>query len=350
MSILKTSFGKTSTGEEIFQYTVENENGLKACFINYGAIMTKLFVPDKEGELADVVHGYDTLEGYLNNPGFFGATIGRNGNRIANAQFQINGITYQLDQNEGKNNLHGGFDGYNKRVWEAQENQQENEVVFTLNSSDGDQGFPGNFKVSVTYKVTSDNGVHITYKGVSDKDTVANMTNHSYFNLAGHTNDSILDHVLWIKGSKFVPVVDSTAIPTGEVVSVKDTPMDFTEPKAIGIEIESDFEQLRFTGGYDHNYAIDKESEGLEKIAEVKDPKSGRTMEVYTDLPGVQLYVGNFINGDGDTCKDGVVYKKRSGLCLETQYFPDSINQENFESPILKAGEEYNTTTIYKFI
>jgi aldose 1-epimerase len=350
MSILKTSFGKTSTGEEIFQYTIENKNGIKACFINYGAIMTRLFVPDKNGELADVVHGYDTLEGYFNNPGFFGATIGRNGNRIANAQFQINGVTYQLDKNEGKNNLHGGFDGYNKRVWDAKENEQENEVVFTLNSPDGDQGFPGNFKVSVIYKVTNDNGVQITYKGVSDKDTVANMTNHSYFNLAGHTNDSILDHILWIKGSKFVPVVDSASIPTGEVASVKDTPMDFTEPKAIGKEIENDFEQLKFTSGYDHNYAIDKEGEGLEKIAEVKDPKSGRTMEVYTDLPGVQLYVGNFINGNAEACKDGIVYKKRSGLCLETQYFPDAINQPDFISPVLKAGEEYNTTTIYKFV
>lgn len=350
MSILVTSFGKGSAGEEVSLYTVENKNGMKASFTNYGAILTTLLVPDNNGNLVDVVHGYDNLEGYMENPSYFGATIGRNGNRIAGAQFEINGVTYQLDKNEGENNLHGGFNGYNKRVWNTKLDEAANAVEFSLFSPDGDQGFPGNFNVTVTYQLTEDNAVKITYNGTSDADTIANMTNHSYFNLAGHTTDSILDHSLWIKAANFVPVVDSAAIPTGEVATVIGTPMDFTTPKVIGKEIESDFEQLKFTGGYDHNYAVDKETDGIEKIAEVEDPKSGRKMEVYSDLPGIQLYAGNFIGTNGIEGKEGVLYKKRSALCLETQYFPDAIHQPNFESPVLKAGEEYHTTTIYKFI
>lgn len=350
MSVLQKSYGKTSEGKEISEFIIENENGMKVHLINYGAIITKLFVPDKNGEVADVVLGYDNLEGYTNNPCYFGSTIGRNGNRIANGTFELNGVTYQLDKNEGENNLHGGFDGYNKRVWDFEVKEEENEVIFSILSPDKDQGFPGNFKVSVTYQITKDNAIQLKYNGTSDADTVANMTNHSYFNLAGHTSNSILDHIVWIKSSNFVPVVDSASIPTGDLMSVKDTPMDFTTPKEIEKEIESDFEQLKLTGGYDHNYALDRDGNGMEKIATVKDPKSGRMMEVYTDLPGVQLYTGNFINTNGETCKESMVYKQRSGLCLETQYFPDSINQPNFESPILKSNEEYKTTTVYKFV
>lgn len=350
MSVRQVEYGQTNKGEKITEFILENDNGMKAHLINYGAILSKLFVPDKQGETVDVVLGYDSIEGYLKNPGYFGATIGRNGNRIAGASFEINGETYQIDKNEGENNLHGGFDGYNKRVWDFTVKEEENEVVFSLLSPDKDQGFPGEFKVSVAYQLTNDNAVSITYQGVSDKDTIANMTNHSYFNLAGHQTNSILDHIVWIKASKFVPVVDSAAIPSGELWEVKGTPMDFTSPKAVQDDIEADYEQLKFTGGYDHNYALDKTGKEQELIATVEDPKSGRKMEVYADLPGVQLYVGNFINGDGDTCKDGVVYQKRSGLCLETQYFPDAIHQESFEGPILKAGELYKTTTVYKFL
>lgn len=350
MSILQQSYGQTSKGDNITEFILENENGMKVHLINYGAIMTKLIVPDKNGDLADVVLGYDKLEDYLRNPSYFGATIGRNGNRIAGASFEINGVSYQLDKNEGENNLHGGFDGYNKRVWDFTVKEEENEVIFSLVSPDKDQGFPGEFKVSVHYKLTDDNAVAITYQGISNQDTIANMTNHSYFNLEGHTSNSILDHVMWIKASKFVPVVDSAAIPTGELWDVTNTPMDFTKPKTIKEELEADYQQLLFTGGYDHNYAIDRQGSGLLKVAEVEAPISGRKMEVYTDLPGIQLYVGNFVNGDGDACKDGVVYQKRSGLCLETQYFPDAIHQESFEGPVLKAGEEYKTTTVYKFV
>lgn len=350
MSISQKSYGQTSKGEAVTEFILENEKGIRVHFINYGAIMTKLFVPDKAGVVEDIVLGYDNLAGYEDNPGFFGATIGRNGNRIANAEFELNGVTYQLDKNEGENNLHGGFNGYNKRVWDYKVDEEQNAVIFSLVSPDKDQGFPGEFKVSVTYQLTNDNSVSINYQGMSDQDTVANMTNHSYFNLAGHTSNSILDHTLWINASQFVPVVDSKAIPTGELWEVKGTPMDFTAPKAVQDEIEADYEQLHFTGGYDHNYVIDKKTKGIEKTAFVEDEKSGRKMEVYTDLPGVQLYVGNFVNGNGDTCKDGIVYKKRSGLCLETQYFPDAIHQKNFESPVLKAGEEYKTTTIYQFV
>lgn len=350
MSILQKSYGTTNEGEKITEFIVSNENGCTMHLINYGAIMSKLFVPDKQGNTDDVVLGYDDLEGYLKNPGYFGATIGRNGNRISSASFEINGVTYQLDKNEGENNLHSGFDGYNKRVWDFSVNEAENEVIFLLVSPDKDQGFPGEFKVSVSYKLTKDNAVSITYKGISDKDTIANLTNHSYFNLEGHTSNSILDHILWINASKFVPVVGSSAIPSGELWDVKGTPMDFTTPKTVKQDIEADYEQLKFTGGYDHNYVLDKKAMELTQIATVEAPISGRKMEVYTDLPGVQLYAGNFINGDQDVCKDGIVYKKRSGLCLETQYFPDAIHHENFESPILKAGEEYKTTTIYKFV
>jgi len=350
MSITVQAFGKDGAGNEVSLYTVENKNGMKVSFINYGAIITQLIVPDKNGTLADVVLGYDSMEGYIKNPGYLGAVIGRNGNRIAGAQITINGVTHQLDKNEAENNLHAGFNGYDKRMWAAKVYEVANAVEFSLSSPDGDQGFPGNFNVTVTYTVTDDNEVKINYKGTTDADTIANMTNHSYFNLAGHTTDTILDHILWMKASKYVPVVDSTAIPTGEVATVTGTPMDFTTPKVVGKEIESDFEQLKFTGGYDHNYAIDKETQGVEKIAVVEDPKSGRKMEVYTDLPGVQLYAGNFINTNGVKGKEGMLYKKRNGLCLETQYFPDAIHQPTFESPVLKAGEEYNTTTIYKFV
>jgi aldose 1-epimerase len=350
MSISVKAFGKTASGEEVSLYTVENKNGMKVSFTNYGAIVTELIVPDKNGTFADVVLGYDSMEGYAKNPGYLGAAIGRNGNRIANAEITINGVTHKLDKNEGENNLHAGFNGYDKRVWEAKVVEDSNSVEFSLFSPDGDQGFPGNFNVTVTYTVTDDNELSMNYKGTSDADTVANMTNHSYFNLGGHTSGTILDHIMWIKASKYVPVVDSTAIPTGEIAPVAGTPMDFTSPNAIGEGVESDFDQLKFTGGYDHNYAIDKETQGIEKIALVEDPKSGRKMEVYTDLPGVQLYVGNFIDTEGVKGKEGMLYQKRSGLCLETQYFPDAIHQANFESPVLKAGEEYNTTTIYKFL
>lgn len=349
MGILKTSFGTLKDGTEVFLYTLENENKMKACLTNYGAIMVNLFVPDKKGKLDDVVLGFDNVEGYFDNPGYFGSTIGRNSNRIAGACFELNGEEYKLDKNEGENNLHGGFLGYNKRVWSAVMNEEENSVTFSIVSEHMDQGFPGKLDISVAYKLTNDNELVISYDGVCDKDTVVNMTNHSYFNLSGHTNESITDNELWIKSSKFNPVVDSASIPTGELAPVMGTPMDFTQFKTIEKDLNADYAQLKFTGGYDHNFVIDKEAEGIEKIAEVRDKKSGRAMEVYTDLPGVQLYIGNFINPNEERCKEGKVYKKRCALCLETQYYPDSVHQCEFPSPVLKAGERYNTATVYKF-
>lgn len=347
MAITARTFGKSPKGEEVTLFSITNKNNVTATVMDFGAILVNLFVPDKNGEVKDLVLGFDNVEGYYKNPGYFGSTIGRNSNRIANSKFELNGVTYNVDKNEDPNNLHGGFNGYNARMWSA-ETVGDNAVKFSLMSPDLDQGFPGNFEVSVTYTLTDDNEVNIHYEGVSDKDTVANLTNHSYFNLSGHNSGSMLDHSLWLKASNYTPVV-AGAIPTGEIASVKGTPMDFTTAKVIGDDIEADFEQLKLTSGFDHNYVIDREDDSVILVAKVEDAKSGRAMEVYTDCVGIQFYAGNFINTDGDVCKDNTVYKKRDALALETQFFPNTVNEKSFPSCILKAGEKYDTTTIYKF-
>lgn len=341
-------FGKNGEGKEITRITLENKKGMKAGVINYGAILVSLVVPDKNGKTEDVVLGYDTMEGYLTNSSFFGATVGRNANRIAGAKFEIDGVTYQLDANENGNNLHSSFtEGYHAKVWDFACNEEKNEVTFSYVSPDLEQGFPGTLHISVTYRLTEENELQIIYHGKSDKKTVVNLTNHSYFNLAGHASGNILKHKLWLNASHFTPVVPG-AIPTGEILTVEGTPMDFRTFKEVGKEIEEPFEQLTLTGGYDHNWALDTEVGKVEKIAEVKEETSGRVMEVYTDLPGVQFYAGNFI---ADCIgKNKVAYTKRSGLCLETQYFPNAVNEPAFLSPVIEAGEEYKTTTIYKFI
>lgn len=349
MAITSQSFGKSPKGEEVTLFTITNKNNVKATVMDFGAILVNLYVPDKNGEAKDLVLGFDNVEGYFKNSGYFGSTIGRNSNRIENSQIEINGIVYNLDKNEGENNLHAGFNGYNLRMWTAKVKEEENAVEFSLMSPDLDQGFPGNFNVSVTYTLTDDNEIKIHYEGVSDKDTVANLTNHSYFNLSGHNSGSMKEHVLWLKASNYTPVV-AGGIPTGEIAPVKGTPMDFTTAKAIGKDIEADFEQLKLTSGYDHNYVIDREDDKVILVATVEDAKSGRKMEVYTDCVGIQFYAGNFINTDGEVCKEGTVYNRRDALALETQFFPNSANEKNFPSCILKAGEKYDTTTIYKFM
>lgn len=348
MTIKKEEFGKTSKGQVAFLYTLENSSGMKAKITSFGAILTELHVPDKNKKIADVVLGYDNLNDYLTNGSFFGATVGRNANRIAGAKFTIDGTEYHLDVNDGPNNLHSQFEeGFHKQIWEAKEDEQNNTLSLFYVSKDGETGFPGKLEISVTYELTEENELKIHYFGISDKKTVINCTNHSYFNLSGHNSGTIHSHKVFINASNYTPIV-AGAIPTGEITSVKSTPMDFTSLKCVGDEVDSDFEQLKLVKGYDHNWVLDKEPGAFGKIAEVVDDTTGRTMEVYSDLPGVQFYAGNCI---ADTVgKEGCTYTSRSGLCLETQYFPNSVNQEGFAHPIFEAGQEYKTTTIYKFI
>lgn len=347
MSIKKKCFGVDSKGNHITEFTLENKNGFVAKIIDYGAILTSLQVPDKYGTLEDMVLGFDDISGYQTNEDYFGVTVGRNANRIAAGTFDINGCSYTLEQNEAGNSLHSGSEGYHNRIWSAKVLEETNAVAFFLHSPDGDQGFPGNFNVTVTYRLTDQNAVEIQYDGISDKDTIVNMTNHSYFNLSGKSGKTAMDHRLMIKASHYTPV-DVKLIPTGEVLEVASTPMDFTCSKLIGSEIDSDFEQLKLTNGFDHNYCLDKTGNGIEKIAVLMEDISGRTMEVHTDCVGMQFYSGNFIKEK--IGKQAVIYQKRCGICLETQYFPDAIHHNGFASPVLRAGEKYHTTTRYQFV
>lgn len=345
MAVQKELFGKTPEGKEIYRYWLENSGGIKAGVINYGAILVNLFVPDKDGKVDDVVLGYDNLEGYLEHNNFFGATVGPNANRIADAKFTLNGKTYQLDVNDGANNLHSHLElGYHRRVWDVQEG--DNSVTFLLQDEDGSMGFPGNKSVQVTYTVTVDNELKIHYQAQSDQDTILNMTNHSYFNLAGHDKGNIHDHMLTLKASTYTAIVPG-AIPTGELASVEGTPLDFLREKRIGDEIDSQAEQIRMVKGYDHNWVIDGADGTLREIAEVFEPVSGRRMKVYTDLPGVQFYSGNGM--ENHVGKAGAGYQNRSGLCLETQYYPDTANKPQFPSAVFGPSRKYDTVTIYRF-
>ncbi len=341
------SFGTSSRGEAVSVYTLENKGGRQVRVTDYGAALVSILVPDRDGSLTDVLLGYDNVTGYENNTCYFGAVIGRNGNRIANAQCTIGGTTYQLDRNDNENNLHSGSKGMDTIVWKVKE-YTDNTIVLTCKSADKEQGFPGNMDVQVTYVLTQDDTLEIHYEAAADKDTVANLTNHAYFNLAGHASGSVLDHELMLRASHFTPVIDSKAIPTGEIAPTAGTPMDFTTAKTIGSDIDADDTQVGYGGGFDHNFVLDKDEKGaFELFAEAYAPSTGIVMKAYTDLPGVQFYSGNFITEqDG---KQGAVYQKRQGFCLETQYFPNAVNEPNFESPVLKAGDTYKTKTSYQF-
>lgn len=341
----KELFGKTKSGIEIYRYWLENSKGMKAGIINYGAILVNLLVPDRNGNIADVVLGYDTLEPYFENGSFFGATIGPNANRIGKAAFTLDGRSYQLDVNDGENNLHShkGL-GYHKRVWEA--SWEDGSIRLWLEDEDGSMGFPGAKKIQVIYSLTEDNELKIQYEAGSDKNTIINMTNHTYFNLAGHDKGKIYDHVLELKASAYTPVTASL-IPTGELAPVKGTSFDFLKAKRIGEEIDADDEQLKIAGGYDHNWVIDGENGTLREFAVVTEPVSGRCLKAYTDLPGVQFYAGNFI--DRQMGKENAEYEARSGFCLETQYFPDTANKPAFPSAVFGPDKKYKSTTIYKF-
>lgn len=327
-------------------YTFENKNGMVMEVTDFGATLYSLIVPDRDGNLVDVVLGYDSTEEYMGPSGTgFGATIGRNGNRIGKAEFTLNGKTYQLDKNNNGNNLHSGLDYYHYRMWTEKE-ITENSITFSLHSPDGDQGFPGNFDVDVTYTLTDDNELKIDYNGVTDADTVINMTNHSYFNLNGHASGNILEHELWVDADAFT-ATDDKLIPTGEIRSVEGSPMDFRVKKLVGRDIDEDYDALNYAAGYDHNWCLNNNGE-FKKVIEISSDLSGITMEVCTDLPGVQIYAGNFLVSEPG--KLGATYKKRQGICFETQHYPDAINHDNFPSPVVKKGEAYKTTTVYKFV
>lgn len=351
-AVTEQSFGQTPEGQEVKLYTIRNEGGIEMQVTNYGGIITSLLVPDADGNVEDIVLGFDSLSGYLEGHPYFGAIIGRYGNRIAGGQFTLDGETYTLAKNDGPNHLHGGLKGFDKVVWNAEpfETSDGVGIVFTYTSPDGEEGYPGTLAAQVTYTLTSDNELIFDYNATPDKATPINLTQHTYFNLAGHDAGDILDHVLMINADAFTPV-DATLIPTGEIRSVEGTPFDFREPTPIGQRIDADDEQIRFGGGYDHNFVLNRSETGGQAevlAARVHEPTSGRVMEVYTTEPGVQFYSGNFLDGTL-TGKNGTAYVKRSGFCLETQHFPDSPNKPDFPSTILRPGETYQSRTIYRF-
>lgn len=342
---VKKCFHKNKKGEACTLYRMKNKNGMVLEVSDFGATLVSLFVPDKEGVFRDVVLGYDSPEEYEGDSRtFFGATVGRNANRIGGAAFSLHGKQYHLEKNDGGNNLHSGTDTYSYRLWDVKD-MTDHSVTFGLHSPDGDQGYPGAVDLEVIYHLTEDNSVEIHYDAVPTEDTVINLTNHSYFNLNGHASGDVLDHKMWINADEYAKT-DQYSIPTGELASVENTPMDFCEKKALRAGIFSDYEAVITGNGYDHNWCLKNEGR-YEKVAELSSPDSGITMEVYTDLPGVQVYTGNYI--DQEKGKDGVIYQKRQGVAFETQYFPDAVNHENFVSPICRKGEAYQTKTAYKF-
>ena len=347
MSITKEVFGNID-GNEVYLFKMQSASGICANITNYGGSIVNLLVPDKDGNLADVVIGYDTLEGYITGGSNHGALIGRYGNRIAKGKLTVGGKFYQLAINNGENHLHGGMVGYNKRVWDVKETKDGDQpsLTLTLLDEDGTENYPGTLNVTVTYTLTSDCGIEIDYHVTTDALTVVNLTNHAYFNLSGYDGGTILDHVVQLNAPHYTPV-DSTLIPTGEIRPVAGTAFDFTAPKAIGKDVEADDQQLAFGGGYDHNFVLG-EPNTPKCAAEVYDPKSGRVMKVYTDQPAVQLYIGNFLDGK-ETGKGGKPICYRTGFCLETQFSPDTPNQPNFPQCFLDVDETYKTTTKYTF-
>ncbi|MBR5126369.1 MAG: galactose mutarotase [Oscillospiraceae bacterium] len=337
---MKEYFGVLPTGEETSLYTISCGN-VTARVTDYGASLVNLLVPDTDGHIADVVLGYDDCNGYRTaNGAFLGAVVGRNANRVKGASVEINGVEYPLTPNEGCNNLHSGPDHFYLRMWNVVSHSSDS-ITLELYSPHGDQGFPGNAVIRVTYRLDSTGGLHITYEATCDRDTIFNLTNHSYFNLSGQENTGkAMDQILTIPGRFFNPD-DAENIPTGELRKVEGTPMDFRCPKPIGKDIDADYEPLHLQGGYDHNWEV-----FCNPCAILSDPCSGRTMAVYTDCPGIQFYAGNFLN---ETGKSGICYGKRSGVALETQYWPDAIHHKDWPQPVTRAGQLYRSETVYRF-
>ncbi len=350
-TIKKESFGKTTGGEQIELYSLSNKKGMEVSITNFGATVVTLKVPDRAGKAADTVLGYDTLDGYEKGTSYFGATVGRYGNRIAGGKFSLDGKTYTLPKNNGENTLHGGIVGFNKKVWKAREiaSKAGESLEMTYLSADGEEGFPGNLSAKVVFTLPAErNELKIDYTATTDKDTVLNLTNHSYFNLAGEGNGDILDHVMTLHAKQFTPV-DKGLIPTGELKNVGGTPMDFNSATAIGKRINESDEQLVFGKGYDHNWVLTRAGggSGLLVAAEAYDPKSGRKLEVLTTEPGVQFYSGNFL--DGAKGKGNKPYPQRAAFCLETQHFPDSPNHPNFPGTLLKPNVVFHSQTVFRF-
>ena len=336
-------FGSTAKGEKASLYTLRNKGGIEIGVTDYGAALVKVLIPDKDGKVQDVVLGYDSAKAYEEGGVHFGATVGRVANRIGGACFELNGKIYALTTNDNGNSLHGGCDYYNKRMWRAEEVTGQ-KVIFYLESPDGDQGYPGAVRISVTYELTDDNEIKLHYHAVSDADTLINLTNHSYFNLSGHASGPVLGQEVFIAADVFTRA-DAESVPTGEIVPVEGTPMDFRKYKAIGEAIGADYEALILGQGYDHNWVL--KGSGLRLVAGMRSDKTGIVMEVLTDLPGMQFYTGNFLVSEQG--KKGAVYSRRHGACFETQYFPDAVHKEHFEGPVIKAGASYDTVTIYRF-
>lgn len=343
-SVQRSTFGRMPDGTVIEQYTLTNKKGVVAKIITYGALLTEMHVPDRSGRLGDITLGFDNLDGYLKGHPYFGATIGRVGNRIAKGQFTLDGKTYTLAKNDGPNHLHGGLKGFDKVVWNAQEIPARGGVAvrFTYTSPDGEEGYPGTVTAAVVYTLTDADELRLDYTATTDQATPINLTNHSYWNLAGEGD--ILRHELTLLANRYTPV-DDTLIPTGELAPVKGTIMDFTKPMTIGSRIR---QLTNKPQGYDHNYVLNRGGNRRALAARVYEPRSGRVLEIYTDQPGIQFYSGNFLDGTL-TGKRGVVYHQHNGFCLETQHFPDSINHPNFPSTVLRPGQVYRSTTIHKF-
>ena len=347
-TITKADFGKTTDGTPVQIYTLRNSKGMTATIMTYGGIVTSLETPDRNGQFGDVVLGYDHVDGYLKSTPYFGALIGRYGNRIAKGKFSLDGVEYTLATNNVPNHLHGGLKGFDKVVWtveEAEVGEHGPKLTLTYLSKDGEEGYPGNLTVHEIYTVTEDNALQVKFKATTDKNTVVNLTHHSYFNLRG--SGDILDHVVTINADKFTPV-DGGLIPTGELRPVAGTPFDFTAPHAVGERINSTDEQIKLGGGYDHNWVLNKKTNEMSLAARVHEPTSGRTMEVWTTQPATQFYTGNFLDGT-ITGKKGWTYQLRNGFCFEPQHYPDSPNHPAFPTTELKPGETYKSTIIYKF-
>lgn len=348
-SITKSDFGQTPEGQAVQLYTLRNSKGMEAQIMTYGGIVTSLKTADKNGKFSDVVLGQETLAGYIKSNPYFGALIGRYGNRIANGKFSLDGQTYTLPQNNGANCLHGGVKSFDKVVWsveEAEVGEDGPKLELTYLSKDGEEGFPGNLTVHATYTITEDNALKLKFKATTDKKTVVNLTHHSYFNLRG--SGDVLDHIVTINADKFTPT-DAGSIPTGELRAVAGTPFDFTTPHTIGERINADYEQIKLGKGYDHNWVVNQKSpNALTLVATVSEPTSGRTMEVWSTEPGTQFYTGNFLDGT-ITGPGGWTYQFRNGFCFEPQHFPDSPNQPQFPSTVLNPGETFKNTIIYKF-
>lgn len=348
-TVTRESFGKTATGEAVALYTLRNIHGVEAKITNYGGIVVSLKVPDRNGKFDDIVLGFNDFESYLKSHPYFGAIIGRYGNRIAKGRFTLNGVEYKLAVNNGENHLHGGIKGFDKVLWKGQHHRTKAGVSVDLTylSEDGEEGYPGNLQVRVIYTLTNNNELKIEYSATTDKDTVINLTNHSYFNLAGEGRGDILNHRVMINADRFVPT-DAGSIPNGELQRVAGTPFDFLRPMEIGARINNDYEQLKLGNGYDHTFVINGRPGRLRFAARASESTSGRVLEVWTTEPGMQFYTGNFLDGTL-TGKAGNLYPRRSGFCFETQHYPDSPNQPSFPTTTLRKGGRYRSTTVYKF-